>query len=58
MNHFTAKKEKTKSILEIDEIDEIDEMADSRTAADAYLNSFMMDMTSKNVKLCTYILCR
>ena len=55
MNHFTAKKEKTKSILEIDEIDE---MADSRTAADAYLNSFMMDMTSKNVKLCTYILCR
>ena len=43
-----GKKEKTKSILEIDEI------TDSRAAADAYLNSCMRDMTSRNVKLCTY----
>ena len=46
--HFTGKKEETKSILEIDEI------SDSRAAADAYLNSCMRDMTSRNVKLCTY----
>ena len=29
-------------------------MTDSRVAADAYLNSCMRDMTSRNVKLCTY----
>ena len=29
-------------------------MTDSRAAADAYLNSCMRDMTSRNVKLCTY----
>ena len=48
MNSLQAKKKKTKSILEIDE------MTDSRAAADAYLNSCMRDMTSRNVKLCTY----
>ena len=43
--HYTGKKI---SILEIDK------MTDSRAAADAYLNSCMRDMTSRNVKLCTY----
>ena len=48
---FTGKKKKTKPILEIDKIDE---MTDGRAAPDAYLNSCMRDMTSRNVKLCTY----